>query len=106
MCFPGRFGLKSQFSAAGPPNNDALPKVKPNQESPFSGKLAAAWRRNLPNTKINIISFAAFHLVLMDENKIHIILELNCFIHIVPKIFQKGYVLKHINKMEHELFPV
>lgn len=42
----------------------------------------------------------------MDENKIYIILELSSFFHIMPKMFQKWYVLNHINKIEHELFPI
>lgn len=89
MSFPGRFGLKSQFSTSGPPNNYALPQGKPTQESQFSGKLATinTCRRNHP-AKINIISFAAFHLLLTDEVKISTILELSCFSHIVHRYFR------------------
>lgn len=79
MSFPGRFRLKSQFSTSGPPNNYALPKVKPTQESQFSGKLATICRREepgLPNSKSNIILFAVSHLLFVGEIKIYITLLL------------------------------
>lgn len=98
MSFPGRFGLKSQFSTSGPPNNYALHKVKPMQESQFSRKLATICKREepgLPNSKISIISFAVSHL-LLTELKFTLPC---CFFYIVYKIFQKWHILKHINKI-------
>ena len=55
MSFPGRFGLKSQFSTSGPQNNYALPKVKPIQEAQFSGKSATVCRRNQACPKQNSV---------------------------------------------------
>lgn len=98
MSFPGRFGLKSQFSTSGPPNNYALPKVKLMQESQFSGKLATICKREepgIPNSKINIVSFVVFHL-LLTELKFTLPC---CVFYIVYRIFQKWYILKHINKI-------
>lgn len=90
MSVPGRCGLKSHFSISEPPNNCVLPEVKPSSESQFAEKLAPICRRNWVKPNQNSVPFHLEQplLLLMDEIKIDMTLELNGFFYIVRRYLE------------------